>query len=76
MDVCSYDEDGAVALDAAVQAAGLLPADGWLGRVVEGVPLGPLEGLFAAVRGTAVQRQEREEALRRVAHPDRLLVVA
>ena len=52
MDVCSYDEEGARALDAAVQAAGLLPGDGWLGRVVEGLPLGSLEALFAAVRGT------------------------
>ena len=56
MDVCSYDEEGALALDAAVQAAGLLPGDGWLGRVVEGLPLGPLEALFAAVRSSVLAR--------------------
>ncbi|HEY5459928.1 MAG TPA: ATP-dependent DNA helicase, partial [Sphingomicrobium sp.] len=33
LDVCSYDEAGAQALDAAVEAARALPSDGWLGRV-------------------------------------------
>ncbi|GLR48222.1 ATP-dependent DNA helicase [Sphingomonas astaxanthinifaciens] len=62
MDVCSYDDEGAVALDAAVQAAQLLPGDGWLGRVVEGAPFGPLESLFAAVRGTVLARARAEDA--------------
>jgi ATP-dependent DNA helicase DinG len=80
MDVCSYDEEGAEALDAAVQAAGLLPGDGWLGRVVEGLPLGPLEALFAAVRGTVLARARAEDAgyglETELAEPDAPLVEA
>jgi ATP-dependent DNA helicase DinG len=80
MDVCSYDEEGALALDAAVQAAGLLPGDGWLGRVVEGLPLGPLEALFAAVRGTVLARARAEDAgyglETELAEPDAPLVEA
>jgi len=80
MDVCSYDDEGAAALDSAVQAAGLLPADGWLGRVVEGVPMGPLEQLFAAVRGTVLARAKAEDAgygiETELAEPDGRLVEA
>jgi ATP-dependent DNA helicase DinG len=80
MDVCSYDEEGAKALDAAVQAAGLLPGDGWLGRVVEGDPWGPLETLFAAVRGTVLARARAEDAgyglETELAEPDAPLVEA
>lgn len=80
MDVCSYDEEGATALDAAVQAAGLLPGDGWLGRVVEGLPLGPLEALLAAVRQTVLARARAEDAgygiETELAEPDAPLVEA
>ncbi|GAA4029520.1 ATP-dependent DNA helicase [Sphingomonas rosea] len=80
LDVCSYDDEGAEALDAAVQAAGLLPADGWLGRVVEGMPMGPLESLFAAVRDTVLARARAEDAgygiETELAEPDGRLVEA
>ncbi|HWT13338.1 MAG TPA: ATP-dependent DNA helicase, partial [Allosphingosinicella sp.] len=49
-DVASYDDGGAAALDMAVQAAGLLPSDGWIQRIGEGSPFGPVEKLLAAVR--------------------------
>ncbi|WP_300973021.1 ATP-dependent DNA helicase [Sphingomonas sp. LHG3406-1] len=80
MDVCSYDEEGAQALDAAVQAAQLMPGDGWLSRVVEGQPWGPLEALFAAVRGTVLARARAEDAgygiETELAEPDAPLVEA
>ena len=47
MDVASYDEEGAQALDAAVEAARALPSDGWLQRLAEGDPFGPVEALLA-----------------------------
>src|SRR5687768_15118018 len=62
MDVASYDEAGALALDMAVQAAGLLPGDGWLQRIAEGMPFGPVEKLLAAVRGTVYARATAQDA--------------
>src|SRR4051812_5940208 len=62
MDVASYDEQGALALDAAVQAAGLLPGDGWLARIAEGQPFGPVESLLAAVRATVYARATAQDA--------------
>jgi ATP-dependent DNA helicase DinG len=62
MDVASYDEAGGLALDAAVQAAAALPGDGWLGRIAEGMPFGPLEKLLAAVRGTVYARATAQDA--------------
>ncbi|HEX4738507.1 MAG TPA: ATP-dependent DNA helicase [Allosphingosinicella sp.] len=62
MDVASYDEAGAAALDQAVQAAGLLPGDGWLTRIAEGQPFGPLEGLLAAVRAAVYARATAQDA--------------
>jgi ATP-dependent DNA helicase DinG len=62
MDVASYDEGGAAALDAAVQAAGLLPGDGWLQRVGEGAPFGPVEKLLWAVRGAVYARATAQDA--------------
>jgi ATP-dependent DNA helicase DinG len=61
-DVVSYDEAGAAALDMAVQAAALLPGDGWLQRLAEGQPLGPVERLLAAVRGTVYARATAQDA--------------
>ena len=62
MDVASYDEAGGLALEAAVQAAGALPGDGWLQRMGEGAPFGPLERLLAAVRGTVYARASAQDA--------------
>ena len=62
MDVASYDEAGGLALEAAVQAAGALPGDGWLGRIAEGMPFGPVEKLLAAVRGTVYARATAQDA--------------
>ncbi|HEY0445496.1 MAG TPA: ATP-dependent DNA helicase [Allosphingosinicella sp.] len=62
MDVASYDEAGGLALEAAMQAAGLLTGDGWLARIAEGMPFGPLEKLFAAVRGTVYARASAQDA--------------
>ncbi len=57
-DVASYDEQGALAISEAREAAEALPGDGWLGRVVEGAPSGPLEDLLAAVRALVYARDE------------------
>jgi ATP-dependent DNA helicase DinG len=62
MDVASYDEGGALALDAAVGAAGGLPGEGWLGRIAEGAPFGPLETLLSAVRATVYARASAQDA--------------
>jgi ATP-dependent DNA helicase DinG len=62
MDVASYDEEGAFALDAAVEAAKALSSDGWLQRLVEGSPFGPVEALLAEVRGTVYARAKAQEA--------------
>jgi ATP-dependent DNA helicase DinG len=62
MDVASYDEEGARALDSAVEAAKALPSDGWLQRLIEGAPFGPIEGLLAEVRGTVYARAKAQEA--------------
>jgi len=57
-DVASYDEDGARAIAQACEGAGALPGDGWLGRLNEGAPWGPLENLLAAVRALVHARDE------------------
>jgi ATP-dependent DNA helicase DinG len=62
MDVASYDEEGAEALDAAVEAAKALPSDGWLQRLNEGAPFGPVEALLVEVRGTVYARAKAQEA--------------
>ena len=62
IDVASYDEEGAKALDAAVEAAKALPSDGWLQRLVENAPFGPIETLLAEVRGTVYARAKAQEA--------------
>jgi ATP-dependent DNA helicase DinG len=62
MDVASYDEEGAQALDAAVEAAKAMPSDGWLQRLVEGAPFGPVEALLAEVRGMVYARSKAQEA--------------
>ncbi len=49
-DVASYDDEGADAIEAARVAACALPADGWLQRIGQAHPDGPVETLLAAVR--------------------------
>jgi ATP-dependent DNA helicase DinG len=62
MDVASYDEAGALALEAAVRMAGALPGEGWLQRIAEGAPFGPIETLLHAVRGSVYARATARDA--------------
>jgi ATP-dependent DNA helicase DinG len=57
-DVASYDEAGGKAINAAVRAADALPSDGWLQRIAENGPLGPIEALLSAVRSLTYARDE------------------
>ncbi len=57
-DVSSYDEAGGEAVEDAVEAAHALPSDGWLQRLNENEPSGPLEALLAQVRSTTYARDE------------------
>ena len=57
-DVASYDDAGGEAIETATEAAHALPCDGWLQRLIEGEPMGPLEGLLAAVRSATYSRDE------------------
>ncbi|MBB3763017.1 ATP-dependent DNA helicase [Sphingomicrobium lutaoense] len=80
MDVASYDEEGGAALGAAVEAARQLNGDGWLARIAEGDPWGPLERLLAAVRSTTYARASAQDAgygiETELAEPDGALVDA
>jgi len=60
-DLVSYDEAGALALDAAVNAAKALPSDGWGGRLVAEEAMGPVEVLLAAVRAQVHARATGSE---------------
>ena len=62
LDVASYDEQGGHALEAAIDAARALPSDGWLARLAEGDPFGPVEALLSEVRGTVYARAKAQEA--------------
>ncbi|MEE1877579.1 ATP-dependent DNA helicase [Altererythrobacter litoralis] len=57
-DVSSYDEAGGDAVEAALEAAHALPSDGWLQRIHEGAPSGPVEALLAQVRAATYARDE------------------
>jgi len=57
-DLASYDEAGGKAIAAARYAAEALPGEGWLQRLHENQPSGPLEELLAAVRATVYARDE------------------
>ena len=61
-DVASYDAGGAEAINAAARAAQALPGEGWLQRLGEGAPFGPIEALFAAVRGLVYARGGQQES--------------
>src|SRR5205085_7199486 len=55
-------DEGGRALDAAVEAAKALPSEGWLQRLVEGDPFGPVERLLSEVRGMVYARAKAQEA--------------
>jgi ATP-dependent DNA helicase DinG len=57
-DLASYDEAGGKAIAAARYAAEALPGDGWLQRLHDNTPCGPLEELLAAVRACVYARDE------------------
>jgi ATP-dependent DNA helicase DinG len=57
-EVAGYDEEGARAIAAAREAAEALPQDGWLQRIADGMPSGPIEALLAAVRAITYARDE------------------
>ncbi|MDB5690812.1 MAG: helicase c2 [Sphingomonas bacterium] len=61
-DVASYDEAGGLAMEAVVDASRALPSDGWLGRLAEGLPFGPVESLLAALRATVFARARAQDA--------------
>ncbi|HKT15080.1 MAG TPA: ATP-dependent DNA helicase, partial [Allosphingosinicella sp.] len=79
-DVASYDEAGALALGAAIEAASALPADGWLQRIGEAIPFGPVEALLAQVRSTVYARASAQDAgyglETELAEPDAALIEA
>ena len=62
LDVASYDKEGGAALEQAIEAARALPSDGWIGRIAEGAPFGPVEALLAEVRGTVYARSRAQDA--------------
>ena len=80
MDVVSYDEAGADAVNAATLAATELPGDGWLQRIAEAIPSGPLEAMLLAVRGQVYARATAQDAgfgmETELAEPDGSLVAA
>ncbi len=57
-DVASYDEEGGLAIEMARMAAEALPGEGWLARLGEGAPSGPVERLLAAIRTMVFARDE------------------
>jgi len=57
-DVASYDEAGGRAIAAARDAAEALPSEGWLQRLAENQPSGPIEQLLSAVRALVHARDE------------------
>lgn len=57
-DVASYDDDGARAIADARAAADALPGEGWLQRIGDNAPWGPIEALLAATRATVYARDE------------------
>ncbi len=57
-DLGSYDDAGAKAIAEAGDAALALPADGWLQRLTDGRPDGPIEALLVATRAMVLARDE------------------
>jgi len=80
-DVASYDEAGGIAIAEAADAAHALPSTGWLQRLAEGQPFGPVESLLAAVRGLVYARADGKEEAgygleTELAEPDAMLIEA
>ncbi len=63
-DISSYDEAGAKAIAAACHAAEALPGEGWLQRIAENMPSGPIEGLLSGVRALTYARDESVNGLK------------
>ncbi len=61
-DTASYDEEGGRAIESAIHAAEALPGDGWLQRIAEGEPRGPIEALLHEVRAMVYARDESQSA--------------
>jgi ATP-dependent DNA helicase DinG len=61
-DVANYDEAGGLAIAAAREAAEALPSEGWLQRLAENSPSGPIEQLLAEVRSVVYARDESGSA--------------
>ncbi|MCB2048769.1 MAG: ATP-dependent DNA helicase [Novosphingobium sp.] len=61
-DVASYDEAGGIAVAAAREAAEVLPSEGWMQRLAENAPSGPVEQLLAEVRALVYARDESGSA--------------
>ena len=61
-DIVAYDDEGALAVEAAGKAAKMLPGDGWGQRLTGGDPSGPVESLLAAVRAQVHARAVGGEA--------------
>ena len=61
-DVASYDDAGGEAIEAARLAALALPGEGWLQRLTEGCPEGPVEHLLAAVRALVYARDAASDS--------------
>ncbi len=57
-DAASYDEGAAAALRHLLAAAAQLPGEGWLPRLIDATPQGPIEALLGAVRDTVLARAE------------------
>ncbi|KEO90779.1 helicase [Erythrobacter longus] len=57
-DIASYDEEGGEAIDLACENASALPGEGWLQRLNENEPSGPIETLLSAVRTVTYARDE------------------
>ncbi len=63
-DIASYDEAGGKAIAAACHAAEALPGEGWLQRIAENMPSGPIEGLLSGVRALTYARDESANGLK------------
>jgi ATP-dependent DNA helicase DinG len=57
-DLASYDEQGGTAIAQASAAAEALPGDGWLQRLAENAPSGPVEEFLHAARALTYARDE------------------
>ncbi len=61
-DLVSYDEEGGRAIENARHAAEALPGEGWLQRLSENEPFGPIEALLGEVRKMVFARDESQSA--------------